>query len=313
MLTLKWTVPEAGYEWIEGKEIDRKELAPGLYETEVPDRTTGNYTFFLVPKEGSRARSYAPLEDAPALYRQFGDRETTLESTLAFANEYGHLGGRGTRRVIWTRDNKVAMGEPVALWTEEIKSMQRAIRLWDSLRAGQLQALSDEFDKAPFVELEPGNVKYEPSAKEWQEPVAASFIAPPVEMSYYVSPPIETVSLEDRWEKYAGQRRIQMWALSEIQALVNNHISGRLSPTLAWSDETNSLQLRFVPDGLLSALWVQLAQAITLNKRYGQCAQCGAWFEISPRAARKNRVYCSNACKTRAFRERKQQTHRLDA
>ncbi len=313
-LNLKWAVPETGYQWIEGKEVDTRELGHGGYEeTEPPVPAIGNYAFFLVPKEGPRARSYAPLADEHALYRRFADTPTTPESTLAFANRYGHLGGRGARRLISTRDDKIAKGEPFELWTQEIKSLQRAIRLWDSLRAGQLHALSDELDKASFVELEPGHVIYEPSAREWQEPVAASSLTPPIWMEAYSGPSIETVSLEDRWEKYAGQRRIQMWALSEIQALVNDHVSGRLSPTLAWSDEANSLDLRFVPDGLLSTLWLQLAQAITLNKRYGQCAQCGAWFEISPRGARKNRVYCSNACKTRAFRERKQQTHGLDA
>ena len=48
-------------------------------------------------------------------------------------------------------------------------------------------------------------------------------------------------------------------------------------------------------------------------RRRRQCLQCGTWFEISPRAARTDRVFCSDACRFKAYRERQSRARRMHA
>jgi hypothetical protein len=65
------------------------------------------------------------------------------------------------------------------------------------------------------------------------------------------------------------------------------------------------LSLQLVSDTLLAALWLQFAQAIHGNKDYRACGACGRFFELDPAVARTNRLYCSDACRSKAYRTRK--------
>jgi hypothetical protein len=66
-----------------------------------------------------------------------------------------------------------------------------------------------------------------------------------------------------------------------------------------------------VPDDLLTALWLQFALAISGDKRFRQCRTCGMWYELEPETARATKLFCSDACKTKAYRGRKAQAHQL--
>jgi hypothetical protein len=59
---------------------------------------------------------------------------------------------------------------------------------------------------------------------------------------------------------------------------------------------------------LLSAAWLQLAQAIAGNHTYRACKECGDWFEISSRSDGRTarRLFCSDACKSRDYRRQRQ-------
>lgn len=63
--------------------------------------------------------------------------------------------------------------------------------------------------------------------------------------------------------------------------------------------------LHVVPFTLHGAMWLQLAQAATGDKEFRQCAQCRKWFELEPDVNRTSRVYCSDKCRSQAYRARK--------
>jgi hypothetical protein len=58
---------------------------------------------------------------------------------------------------------------------------------------------------------------------------------------------------------------------------------------------------------LWACLRLQFNLAVTNKLDFQDCAQCGKPFAIIPPATRSNRVYCSTACSSAAYRERKKQ------
>jgi hypothetical protein len=73
------------------------------------------------------------------------------------------------------------------------------------------------------------------------------------------------------------------------------------------------MALRFGPGSLLSALWLQFSLAMNGGQGYQQCPSCQVYFELSPNIARSDKLFCSNACRTRAYRRRIDQAKRLYA
>ena len=60
-----------------------------------------------------------------------------------------------------------------------------------------------------------------------------------------------------------------------------------------------------VPSDLRTWLWLQFAEAVRKNTAFNQCGYCCDWFEIRPPATRKSRGYCSESCRSKAYRKRK--------
>jgi len=61
------------------------------------------------------------------------------------------------------------------------------------------------------------------------------------------------------------------------------------------------------PLTLIAALWLQLALAVTGEKRFVACKFCRRLFEISTEQTgfRSHREFCTNSCKTKDYRKRK--------
>ena len=59
------------------------------------------------------------------------------------------------------------------------------------------------------------------------------------------------------------------------------------------------------PPTLLDALWTQLALALDGSEYLRTCVECKKWFTISAGQGRSDKEYCTNACRMRAYRERK--------
>ena len=74
-------------------------------------------------------------------------------------------------------------------------------------------------------------------------------------------------------------------------------------------------KMSFQPRTLLAAMWLQLARAVVGKKGFSECKFCGSLFEVSTDTTgfRRNREFCSDVCKTRDYRQRRQTALELAA
>jgi hypothetical protein len=86
------------------------------------------------------------------------------------------------------------------------------------------------------------------------------------------------------------------------------HVQGRLGFT-----PTKEPRVLLEPLTLISAMWLQLALAITGEKEFVACKFCRRLFEISTEQTgyRRHREFCSVSCKTKDYRKRKRTALRL--
>jgi hypothetical protein len=64
---------------------------------------------------------------------------------------------------------------------------------------------------------------------------------------------------------------------------------------------------------LLNALWLQFDDIIARKAELRQCLTCGSWIVVSPDQRRSDARYCKEACRVRAYKERKKEARRLFA
>jgi hypothetical protein len=99
--------------------------------------------------------------------------------------------------------------------------------------------------------------------------------------------------------------------MRRLQETVSNGLRRRTRVSFARHRRVGGFVLEIVPVNLLGAIWLQLAQTISGSKRHRACHVCKTWFEVSPQKYRKSRLYCSEACRSQAYRERKEQALKL--
>ncbi len=233
---------------------------------------------FLAPVPSVTESRY-PLRDAPALFREFAETPATEEGAKAFADRHGLLGG-DILRAITTEDEGVEpRGERLADWAHEIGEMREAVTVWDEIKAGGGTALRER------VNWSGDAVKFQTAAGER---VLADALA---------GDPTAALMLPAHDYLRAGRWFVQM--------IINERMAGRVTPRLAWHDEEGRSKLLVVPTSLIGALWLQFAMVVDEGRDFRRCAHCGKWFDISPDAARRDRIYCSHACRVAAYRARK--------
>jgi hypothetical protein len=116
------------------------------------------------------------------------------------------------------------------------------------------------------------------------------------------------------WERFVRDRADER-AARQLQDLVDKQLTDiRVQARFQLVPRPrNQPPLHLVPSTLLGALWVQLAEAVSGDKVLHQCQACRRWFELSPETNRISRVYCSDACRSRAYRSRKERARELAA
>lgn len=272
-----WNVLPGGYRWTDAETVEGEK--PGRYLVESWD----------IP-EGSKR--YQPLRLYPALFRTFADITPEEDDILLFANEYGRLTAPGEMLIVPSerspREGTLDAGEPLSLWVSEIADMNQALTLWDMAQDRDVTGLSD------FIHWSGNSVHYDSG--------------PGLERT------TRTVAHLDEEPRLIGillHGDLVTPALFQVQHVVNQHLEGRLSPKVLWDTDYTHLNLHFMPESLIGALWLQFAQAIDGNKTYRRCDECRAWFELSPEVARTTKRFCSNACRVKAYRERKAAARQL--
>lgn len=64
------------------------------------------------------------------------------------------------------------------------------------------------------------------------------------------------------------------------------------------------------PTSLFEGLWCQFVLAVDGNVNLRTCTECKKWFTVKAGKGRSDKEYCSDACRMRAYRKRKNKRSR---
>jgi hypothetical protein len=211
-----------------------------------------------------------------------------------FANTYGLLGRSpaGYTRWLEVPEELIDDWDLHWVWSEAISEMRNLVQLWDLLRARDHRRLKDH------VRWEGDSVIYD----NHPELPAGSSVGHHGPQKVVVIASRET---RQDWFEYFTPGDVITPAQFHLMAGINAWLQGLADPRLRWDEKQGRPVSKIVPSSLLGALWLQLHQAVAGQKEYRQCAVCQGWFEISPKVSRASRRYCSDACRSQAYRDRK--------
>lgn len=304
ILTSQVRVHKAGYRWIQAATSHRlaRDKSSLLWFLTDGQRPHGALT-------GDNYTEYDPLDPTllySGLFRVFADTEPNKKGILAFAGKYGMLGQPISQLIYRPDGNELpdAYGECIEDWLWEIEEMRGVIAITEKLRVGNLDGLF-----AHFSDFE-GEISYHtsPGADDgfvrYGRSVSFRFPTSAVKGDANFLPDLYAFSRFDDPARLVSV--IVPWA-------VNRHLVNRMSARLSTKAARSGFHLQFGATDLLSAMWFQFAQAVTINKDFRQCHQCGIWFESGPEAARASRLFCTDACRFKAYRGRQAEARRLYA
>jgi hypothetical protein len=306
-----WGVCKDGYQ------ITKMHKRPGLPDAEKP-------VAMLWDMGARRLRShswYEPMRDRPALFRTFADTPTTPEGVRSFANRFGMLGGKAAVQAVRMNPPPSAAqaasfvdAEPVAAWLNAILRMRQAVAIWDMVSSGDIEGLGQvivqsldglQFHPKPewfltdwrrqkVEELNTDMHRFEGARLEAAEPIPFDY---------------------GDWLRPNFVRREGAALASAALLLLDRLASDQLDVTTSFEadEKAGRMYLSHRPHSLGGALWLQFAVSVSTGRRYRVCKECGEWFEIPLRGARISREYCTNACRSKAYRERQDRARALAA
>jgi hypothetical protein len=259
-----WEVPEGGYRYERGS-AENAEFGTELMLIE------------STPVGVSRmVKRHRTLKESTGLFIEFAHVDATPAGIIAFANQYGPLGGTLTQLVTVGKRNAkekpVYAGESIAAWLREIAAVRRLLQLW----------LQD--------------IKAEITFRTAAESIFAEWASGSSVVAFRATDP-------DTYERL--KNKTAEIALHYLRAQVNAKlIEHPATARLIYEKSRGAFGLFIVPSSLIAAIWLQFAAAIDGNRRYRSCKNCGKWFEVGGSGRRAHTEACSDSCRA-AFAYRK--------
>lgn len=301
----QWRIPEEGHQWVES--------SPGRWWL-----TDG------LPDHCPQYRYYAPLAQYTGLFFTFADTPPTPEGILAFANTYGLLGLRTSPQVptLALRADVPVIeqcGEAREDWLKAILTMRHTVTLWEWARCSDITSLAqqvswDDLSEA-WIDTHPEFSAREKGGDGAYTIQTSGHAYLPVLRSawmhhlHYEGDVLPQLHVRERVTHPGGLLfpvgDVVSVALWYVQQVITAHLGESVKPCMVWDmavDHYPRLDSRV--GTLLSALWLQFALAVTDDKTYPRCMVCQNRFEVSPATARADKRYCSNTCRSRAYRKR---------
>jgi hypothetical protein len=93
--------------------------------------------------------------------------------------------------------------------------------------------------------------------------------------------------------------------------MIEENLKDGMSARIALLAEGSGMAFGYVPADLLKALWLQFALGTSEGKEYRSCVVCGTWYELSPDTARTTRLFCSDGCKSKGYRQKQERARQL--
>ena len=273
---VRWATPPK--EWFDREFYYRASNHSGQTETD---------PYYLVTSADSprhRRGCEKDIGDYPALFLQLRDTPITADGIVGFANQWGFLKDRlGSNEFANVESNDgsrmLVQVEHIFTWVDAIHRVKRVTDLWEMLCNHDREGLSKwvRWTGKSIVRCGHYVVAGRDIAPERLENMEPGDLLNPVR--YYIQDSISEFKLGD--------------------ALPN------LSTRLIWDFKSGRWRIELTPADLLGALSFQLANAICSDTIIRRCYGCSEWIQIAPGSGRPEKIYCSNACRMRAYRKRK--------
>jgi hypothetical protein len=293
-----WRLPSLGYQWVDGF------IGPEAGKIHGPELSS--QARVLIENFGREVRytPYRPLQKHPALFRTFAALEPTEDSFRSFADGYGNLGFAQMVSVKPpTRQGGPigVTGEPYDVWRTALGGLKEAVYLWDLFQ----QAKRDELEQI---------IRWDRDALG--QPLAVYYVPKRDLLTNKKIAPGDSVEIasprsHQHWLNYMGAQDYFTPAKALLLRWVNVEIGKHVAARLLYDVDKAEPVLRMVPRNLLGCLWLQLAQNISGDKTLRVCAACRKWFEIPARGSRSDKQFCSDKCRTRAYRQRMEKAKQL--
>lgn len=268
------------------------------------------------PIKGLKRRTFKPYDESSGLFRDVAVMEPSREAIRAFVLKHGPLtyGGlfvpvdlkrrlprprKGVSlsllssaqdhprwfdavmlRHEW-RQSGAVQGDSLSDWKTLIREMKTFVMVWDAIR----QRRSKVLERQVHLSTQKG----------------AESVTILDEAGIAVDGPRRFTD-----DDLSGLTLVQA-AESCLTSVLAQRVSVGNSLTMYPPESRQRGRLAIVPRTLYDAIWLQFVLAFSGSKKYRACEVCGRNFEITPSIARKNRLLCGDACKTRAHRQRQQQ------
>ena len=295
-----WLVPQAGYHWHKAQvwRNDGPDPRAMTERSRLDDEPQWVLTEGLTVGQEFRRKRYAPLKDFPALFRTLADVDTgKQEAILSFANRFGYLGVPRPCHIQGSPQTALSVsGETHEEWIGQVEYLRRGLAIWDLLKAG------DKLGLARCIRWR--ERQYGPEGLVLNEGGWIYDSHPELPVGKPMPHPGRTEELIEPVADLFQDGDVTMPALFLVQRWINKHLKAKVNPHLLYNLDTGQQVLQVVPLTLLSATWLQFAQAIAGNREQRACKECGAWFEVSSRddGRTARRLFCSDACKSRDYR-----------
>jgi len=96
-------------------------------------------------------------------------------------------------------------------------------------------------------------------------------------------------------------------AYHHISNVVNANLKDSLVTEIIVNQTNTGTDMSVRPTDLLSALWLQMAHAVSRNLEFKQCVACSTFFEVKSKKRKNEKIYCSDRCRVRvAARKRRE-------
>jgi hypothetical protein len=310
-----WPLNKAGYEISKHHFVQEAYLGEFLGESGSPE------TEWIRPLGGGRrSHRYAPLRGNTALFRTFVDLDGGPQSIVDFANRFGLL-------------TNPEEGEPLALWEAAVAEMRSAVKNWEHVAVSidgidePREVVGTSGEAKPAREACDVDVRGDAGIGKTRVPARIGGAPQPARTdsdvllrpvgesgkafagSYKAVTPtrpahdIDALTLAG----HSGDVMTYEEAFAEIWKALASQLNKNISPVriVFHHDKiVDGLIAELMPANLLEAMWLQFGHAVESNKSFRKCRECGTWFEVSPKKARSDKVFCSGACKAKAYRTR---------
>jgi hypothetical protein len=271
----------------------------------------------------------ADLRAHREVFRVFADLDGTTENIDKFIRDY--LGTLIRPRDLSVKGRRA--GENLAEWQTNIRQMKATVELWHmiSVREIDFEKLARHLfwgaDQRGILHIgfSAAELPKNSTGKDWD---------------IHVSIPGESTELVMRLLADGPKKIMDGWAARRcLQEFLNEKLKDRIvvhmrwkrkierssttdpvrierdadAPPPEWDLLHSRLGLELVPVNLFALVWLQLAQAVANNEAFRKCVTCKRWFYLPKAIVKKKKQFCSNACRSRLYREHQEKACELHA